>query len=120
MKPVFAMVGLLALAYFGGNAYMKSQSELSVLAEKNGLNEAEKAAFMSCIMDMRGKTLSHNGPSGKTTMTAIPPEICICHSRTMVKLFRDNRYSGHGGVVDTSSTAKKFQNWTTSISSLPV
>ncbi|MBC8038536.1 MAG: hypothetical protein H7X89_15095 [Rhizobiales bacterium] len=107
-KQVIAMIALLVLAYFGGNAYKKGQAELSSLAEKNGLSEEETAAFKSCTQDMSRKTLSLDGPSGKLKISRIPREICICHSRTMVKVFKNNRYIDHGGVVDYLVDRKKI------------
>ncbi len=96
IKWGLACLVVVFVAQAVGTSMVAKEADVKRIAEENNFDADRTAAFRRCDKDMLGKTLS----AGGVTYFPVPDEICICHSREMVAVFRSGAYSSHESVVD--------------------
>lgn len=77
-------------------------AEIKALSKKMKLSKPEVAAFNACVKDIGGKkpifitaSTDPEVPATAVRMNKVPLEVCACQSRTMAKLFKDDKLKGH-------------------------
>lgn len=98
-KLGLAGIFLAVVAY----VLVAAERDMERIAEENGLDAEQTAAFRSCDRHMSGKEMV----SGGMTLSRVPKDICVCQSRAMVAVFNGGEYSSHKNVVNYLGGKKK-------------
>lgn len=104
IKKILAFAVLGVFAIFAYSANREKAADQHKVAQEYGLTEAEIAAYKDCNSHMSGKRIGSSNPFSKTTGGSVPPEICACQSKSMVKVMKPGglteSYSSHQNVVE--------------------
>lgn len=109
----FKFIGIAAaallLAACGDNT-----AEVKAMAKKLKFGKPETAAFMACAKELGPKkpifiTYSTDPEVDPTAvrMMGVPLEVCACQTRTMVKLFKEDKLKGHEKFVTYVTKQKR-------------
>lgn len=109
----FKFIGMVAaallLAGCGDNT-----AEVKAMAKKLKMGKPETAAFMACAKELGPKkpifiTYSTDPAVANTAerMMGVPLEVCACQSRTMAKLFKEDKLKGHEKFVTYITKQKR-------------
>ncbi len=93
----------LGLSACGG----PSQAEIDALVKAANLSKTELAAYKVCSTDMIGASPVLVTTKGLWKMARVPAEVCICQSRTMASIFKEDKYTSHLKFVNYVGKVKK-------------
>ena len=93
----------LGLSACGG----PSQAEIDALVKAAKLSKTELAAYKVCTTDMTGTSPVLVTTKGLWKMARVPVEVCICQSRTLAIVFKEDKFTSHPKFVSYVSKVKK-------------
>ena len=84
-----------------------SQEEIDALIKAAKLSKSELAAYKVCSTDMLGVSPVLVTTKGLWKMSRVPVEVCICQSKTLAVVFKDDKFTSHPKFVSYVSKEKK-------------
>ena len=96
-----ALFGLM-LAFCAGSGDKADTKRKKISAEYN-LSAQETKAYRACSGQMFGKKFT---PKKGITMWPVPEEVCVCHARKMVTVFKEGKYSSNRNVINLIADEK--------------
>ena len=94
-------MAVTGVAFLGVTGWSSQESETKKLIAENKLSALEAVAFRACKSQMTGKTYTpKTGAGGSVKMSRVPMEICVCQSRTMVKVFKEDQFGEQAKFID--------------------
>lgn len=96
-------LGLAFLGFAGWHAYgnyAEKQAFISKVAAEYKLDETQLTAYKACNRQMSALQLEPENPNVKKINGSVPPSICACQAKHMVKVMNPDAYSSHKSVVD--------------------
>jgi hypothetical protein len=105
----FIFIAILMAMIKGFVGFSKREdSRMERVAQNAELSKAETVALKVCTADLVGKVFDVKLPAGKVIKTGISRDVCPCHARAMARIFRDNRYSSHGPILENVAGAARI------------
>jgi hypothetical protein len=100
-KPIAGMMAATGVAFLGVTGWSSHETEMKKLIADNKLSVQEAVAFRACQSQMTGKTYNpKSATGGSIKMSRVPLEICVCQSRTMVKVFKEDHFGEQAKFID--------------------
>jgi len=96
-KLIIGGVVLAFVASTGVSNYNEKEERITKLSTEYGLSSLENKAFRSCNKQLKNFKLNI---SSKASTGSIPLDICACQSKTMVKVMKEDQYSGFKNVIN--------------------
>ncbi len=84
-----------------------SQEEIDAMIKAANLSKTELAAYKVCNTDMFGTSPVLVTTKGLWKMARVPVEVCICQSRTLAVVFKEEKFTSHPKFVSYVSKVKK-------------
>jgi hypothetical protein len=101
----FATLGLLGLGLSACGG--PSQAEIDAMIKAANLSKSELAAYKVCSTDMTGASPVLVTTKGLWKMARVPTEVCICQSKTLAAIFKEDKFTSHPKFVSYVSKVKK-------------
>lgn len=81
----------------GISNYSEKEDRIAKKAAEYELSASENKAFRSCNKQLKNFRLKI---SSKASTGSVPMNICACQSKTMVKVMKEDRYTGFKSVIN--------------------
>lgn len=102
MKWIGLGAAALMLAACGSN-----EEEILAIAKAQKMSKQQTAAFKACAGDMRSRQPIFIDGKTAVQLVKVPLEVCACHSKSMVKLFKDDKLIAHQRFAAYIAKAKR-------------